>query len=193
MEKQKHKLIVLCAPSASGKTTIYKRLLKYFPILSFSISATTRKPRGDEKDGVDYYFMSVEEFKVKEANEEFAEWEEVYEGKFYGTLKSEIKRINDLGMVPILDVDVKGAQSIKKIYGDDALIIFIKAPSVEEIIRRLKDRGTDTPEQIQARIDRLPEELAYEDKCDVVIVNEDLEKAVGKSKEIVSEFLALAA
>ncbi len=193
METIQNKLIVLCAPSASGKTSIYKRLLQALPILSFSISATNREPRPNEKEGVDYYFLSTEDFLKKRDDGLFVEWEEVYPGKFYGTLKSEIERINNLGEVPILDVDVKGAQSIGDKYGDNALLIFIKAPSIEEIKIRLEARGTETPESLKKRLDRVPEELTYEQKCDKTVINSDLDKAVEECEKIVRKFLALAA
>lgn len=184
------KIIVICAPSGSGKTSISKKIMEHFPMLSFSVSATTRAPRGLEQDGIDYYFLSAQDFKDKLSRNEFAEWEEVYADKFYGTLKSEIDRLHDDKKVPILDIDVKGAQSIKKIYGDKSLIIFIKAP-IEEIKKRLSERGTETPEQIQMRLDRVMEELTYEDKCDVTVENIDLARAVAECKQVILRFLSL--
>lgn len=183
------KIIVICAPSGSGKTSISKKVMESFPVLSFSVSATTRDPRGLEQDGIDYYFLSPQDFKEKLSRNEFAEWEEVYADKFYGTLKSEIDRLHEDKRVPILDIDVKGAQSIKKIYGEEALVIFIKAP-LEEIKKRLSERGTETPEQIQMRLNRVMEELTYEDKCDVTVENIDLEKAVEDCKNIINNFLS---
>lgn len=188
LSTQQEKFIAICAPSGSGKTTIYKQLLKDLPLLSKSISAATRNRRGEEVDGVDYYFISLYEFESKIKNNEFVEWEKVYEGKFYGTLKSEIKRIHELGKIPLLDIDVKGAQAIKKIYGENALIIFIKVP-LDIIKERLLKRGTDSTEDIQARLLRTREEYQYESKCDQVVLNIDLAEAQEKTKTIVENFL----
>lgn len=186
--KQNIKIIIFCAPSGSGKTTIARAVVSKFSILTFTISAVTRAPRGNEKDGVDYYFLSVEEFKKKIANNEFAEWVEVYPGIFYGTLKSEIERINNEGNIPVADIDVIGAQKLKAIYGENALVIFVKAPP-KEVKERLEKRKTDTPEAIATRIARIPEELKYEEKCDVTVNNIDLEKAIDKSIALVTDFL----
>ncbi len=188
LSTQQEKFIAICAPSGSGKTTIYKQLLKDLPLLSKSISAATRSRRGEEVDGVDYYFISLDEFESKIQNNEFVEWEKVYEGKFYGTLKSEIKRIHELGKIPLLDIDVKGAQAIKKIYGENALIIFIKVP-LGIIKERLLKRGTDSTEDIQARLERTREEYQYESKCDQVVLNIDLAEAQERTKTIVENFL----
>jgi guanylate kinase len=185
----KNKIIVLCAPSGAGKTSIYHRLLELLPFLAFSVSAITRPARINEVDGIDYYFMSQEAFRERIANGQFAEWEEVYAGTMYGTLHSEIERLNALGKVPLLDVDVKGAQSIKKIYGDNALLIFIKAP-LETIKQRLLNRATDKPEEIEKRIARIPEEFAYESKCDVTVENINLNKAIEECSNIIQKFLA---
>lgn len=182
------KLIIFSAPSGCGKTTIAKAVLKRLSALMFCISATTRERRGEEKEGVDYYYLSVEEFKQKIANGEFAEWEEVYPGRFYGTLKSEIERINSLGLIPVLDIDVKGAQSLKKIYGENALLIFVKAP-IDVIKERLENRNTETAEQIKVRLDRIPEELTYEKKSDVTVINIDLQKAIDDAVDVVTHFL----
>lgn len=195
METQ-NKIVVICAPSGSGKTSIYNGAIQALPILSRSTSVASRAPRGEEKDGVDYYFTSISDFQKKIDNGDFAEWEKFYkskdgEYKYYGTLKSEIERINSLGKIPLLDIDVKGAQSIKKIYGDNALIIFVKAP-IEEIKKRLLKRGTESVEDIQVRLDRLPEELTYEDLCDVTIENIDLDKAIENCIQVIREFLGIA-
>ncbi len=185
----KIKLVVFSAPSGCGKTTIAKAVVARLPVLSFCVSATTRLRRGEEKEGVDYYYLSVEQFKQKIANDEFVEWEEVYPGKFYGTLKSEIERINSLGLVPVLDVDVKGAQSVKKIHGENALLIFIKVPTTDIIKERLLNRDTESAEQIKIRLDRIPEELTYEKKSDVTVMNIDLQKAIDKTVDLVTYFL----
>lgn len=190
METQ-NKIVAICAPSGSGKTTIYRGVMATLPVLSASISATTRDPRGTEKNGVDYYFFTHEEFMQKAQANEFAEYEEVYDNKFYGTLKSEISRINALGQIPLLDVDVKGAQSIKNIYGEYALLIFVKTPPLV-IKERLEKRGTDNPEDIAKRLARIPEELTYEDKCDVVIENIDLEKAITECRKCIVDFLEIS-
>ena len=182
------KVVIFCAPSGAGKTTITKRMMNVFPQLAFSISATSREPRGTETDGVDYHFVSPEKFKEMVANGEFVEWEEVYPGRCYGTLKREVSRLAEEGKVPAFDIDVKGAWNVKQMYGDNALMIFVKAPT-ETVIARLKARATDTPEAIQVRIDRYPEEMSYESKADIVIENIDLEKAVADTKEALTKFL----
>ena len=183
------KIVIFCAPSGAGKTTITKRMMAIFPQLAFSISATSREPRGAERDGVDYHFVSPEGFKEMASNGEFVEWEEVYAGRYYGTLKRELNRLAEAGKVPVFDIDVKGAWNVKQMYGDNALMVFVKAPT-ETVIARLKGRATDTPESIQVRIDRYPEEMSYESKADVVIENIDLEKAVADTKEALATFLA---
>lgn len=182
------KIIAFSAPSGSGKTTIANAVVNRLPVLVFSISATTRERRGDEKEGVDYYYLTVEQFKEKISNNEFAEWEEVYPGRFYGTLKSEVERINKLGKIPVADIDVKGAQSLKAIYSENALLVFIKTPK-DKIKERLQKRKTDTPEDIQVRLARVPEELTYEEKSDAIVVNINLEKAIDQAIAIVTEFL----
>jgi guanylate kinase len=191
MTMKKNKVIIFCAPSGAGKTTLVKASMEAIPELSFSVSATTRALRGSEKDGVDYYFLSIEEFKQKIEKDEFVEWEEVYPGQFYGTLKSEVARIHSEGKTPIFDVDVKGAISLKKYFGDQALMIFVTAPR-EAIEARLHSRGTEDEEKIQTRLARLPEEMEYSKKADVVILNIDLEKAVEDSTRVVGEFLMAA-
>ena len=183
------KAIIFSAPSGSGKTTIVKHLLKTNPDLGFSISASTRDKRGrTEKDGQDYYFLSPLEFKKKIDNEEFIEWEEVYEGNFYGTLKSEIQRIWDSGKNVIFDVDVKGGLNLKKYFGDKALSIFVKVPSLDVLKARLHDRGTETPESLSRRLFKAQFEMTFQDKFDVVLVNENLEKSLAEAQRLYDAF-----
>ena len=183
------KLIIFSAPSGSGKTTIVKRMLEIFPQLEFSISATSRAPRGIEQDGVDYHFMSSEQFAAAVAREEFVEWEEVYKGTCYGTLKSEIERIWSKGHVIIFDVDVMGGLNLKKIFGDKACSIFIMPPSIEELQRRLEGRGTDAPDVIEKRVAKAEFELAKADGFDCRVINDDLETAVAETAEIIKNFI----
>ena len=183
-----NKIIIFCAPSGAGKTTITKRVMELFPQLSFSISATSRPPRGEEKDGIDYYFISKEDFKKKARLGEFLEWEEFYHGTLYGTLKEEVYRIQNLGKIPVFDIDVKGAVNLKKIYKDLAILIFIKAP-IEMIKERLILRNTETKEAIEMRLERVKEEMTYESRSDRVVENIDLDKAVNDCKEIIEEFI----
>lgn len=184
------KIIIFSAPSGAGKTTIVKHLLNVNPALSFSISACTRDKRGrKEVHGKDYYFITPEEFRKKIDEDAFVEWEEVYEGAFYGTLKSEIERIWSTGKHVILDVDVKGGLSIKNFYKDRALGVFVKPPSVEELAKRLNSRNTDSEASISARVFKAKFELTFEDKFDVVIVNDDLERAFAEAEKVVSDFL----
>ena len=184
------KVLIFSAPSGSGKTTIVKHLLKHFPELEFSISATSRAPRGEEKDGVDYYFMDAAEFMARVEEGEFVEWEEVYKGTCYGTLRAEIDRIWDRGHVVVFDVDVVGALNIKKLFGDQALSVFIMPPSVEALRERLVGRGTDTPEAIERRLAKAEQEIAYAPKFDRVIINDDLETAYAEAVQVVGDFLA---
>lgn len=183
------KLVVFSAPSGSGKTTIVRELLKRFPQFEFSISATSRKPRGQEQHGVDYYFLSNEEFAQRVANNEFVEWEEVYQGTCYGTLKSEMERIWAKGNVIIFDVDVMGGISLKRIFGDDACSMFIMPPSVEELERRLRGRGTDAEDVIQKRIAKADFELSKASEFDYTVVNDDLQTAVEEAVVIIENFL----
>ena len=189
MENVTGKIIMLTAPSGAGKTSITKYLLQAFPQLSFSVSAATRKPRGNEVDGKDYYFLSEEDFKAKIANDEFVEWEMVYEGNYYGTLKSEIYRMWQNGQVPVLDIDVKGAIHVESLFGKACLAIFIQAPSIDELRKRLESRNTDTPENIEIRINKASYELSFKDKFDAIIVNDDLTKAQQQAKGLVERFL----
>ena len=182
------KIIIFSAPSGSGKSTLIGHLLKRFPQLEFSIS-TSRAPRGSEVNGKEYYFLTNEEFKNKVAAGEFVEWEEVYAGTCYGTLRSELKRIWDKGHVIVFDVDVKGGVNLKKIFGDDALSIFIMPPSVEELRRRLEKRGTDTPETIAKRVAKAEEEITYAPLFDKIVVNDSLETAIADATRITESFI----
>src|SRR6188768_2412880 len=191
MTASNHKIIIITAPSGAGKTSITKHLLKTFPgKLSFSISAATRQKRSYEKDGVDYYFMSVDDFKEKIQQNAFVEWEMVYEGKYYGTLTSEIHRIWKEEKVPLLDIDVQGAVHVQQEHREQTLSIFIEPPSVDELKRRLSSRGTETPESLATRINKATYELSFKDHFDKVIVNSDLEKACKEAANIVSDFIA---
>lgn len=184
------KLLIFSAPSGSGKTTIVRRLLEQFSNLEFSISATSRAPRGVEKNGVDYYFLSAEEFAEAVAADKFVEWEEVYKGTCYGTLRSEMERIWSKGNVILFDVDVMGGIRLKEIFGDDAMSIFVMPPSIEELRRRLEGRGTDAPEVIEKRIAKASFELTKAPQFDRQIVNDDLEVAVAECAEVVKNFIA---
>lgn len=184
------KLIIFSAPSGSGKTTIVKRLMEMVEGLEFSVSATSRPPRGVEQHGRDYYFLSAEEFDAKVAENAFVEWEEVYAGTKYGTLRSELERIWAKGNTILFDVDVKGGVRLKSIFGDQALSIFVMPPSVEELRNRLVGRATDSPEKIEQRIAKAGEELGYADRFDRVVVNDDLELAVEQVRRAVEEFIA---
>lgn len=184
------KLIIFSAPSGSGKTTIVRELLKKYPQFEFSISATSRAPRGTECDGVDYYFLTNDDFKKAVAEDRFVEWEEVYAGTCYGTLKSETERIWAKGNVIIFDVDVMGGINLKKIFGDKACSIFIMPPSVEELERRLIGRGTDCAEVIAKRIAKAEFELSKSDAFDHVVVNDNLAEAICATEKIIDAFLA---
>ena len=187
----KGKLIIVSAPSGSGKSTIVNWLMNEHPELKlyFSISCTSRAPRGSEQNGVEYFFLTPEEFKEKILNEEFLEYEEVYENRFYGTLKQQVENQREAGQNVVFDVDVKGGVNIKKYYGDDALSLFIQPPSVEELRKRLEGRGTDTPEAIEQRLAKASYELTFAPQFDRVVVNDDLETAKQETLSIVKEFL----
>lgn len=189
-KSKKGKLIIFSAPSGSGKTTLVRYVMSQIKNLAFSVSATTRPPRGEEKDGVDYYFISIEDFKNKIKNNEFVEWEEVYPGQFYGTLKAEVDRLRNEGKTVIFDVDVLGALNIKKMYGDDALAVFIRPPSIAVLEERLRHRSTESEESIQKRLARASYELSFEDKFDVVVINGDLEKSKNDTLKYVRNFLS---
>lgn len=181
----KKKIIVFSGPSGAGKSTLANILLHYSDIFEFSISATTRQIRLGEKHGKNYYFLTEDDFKKRIENEEFVEWEEVYPGIFYGTLHSEVNRIVGAGRIAVFDIDVLGALNIKKQFGDEALIFFVKPESTEALKKRLRDRGTENEEQIQTRIDRFEKELSYEDKFDVTLVNKTGELDLVR-KELIS-------
>lgn len=185
------KLIIVSAPSGSGKTTIVKSLLDALPQLAFSVSATNRDRRADETDGVDYYFLTTEEFHHKIKNREFLEWEEVYPGRYYGTLQNEVHKIWNRGQHVIFDVDVVGGNNLKRKYGERALLIFIKPPSIEVLKERLAKRATESEESFRERVQKAAEELQYEQYADVVVVNDNLSKAVDETKKIVEKFLQI--
>lgn len=182
------KVIIFSAPSGAGKSTVVGHLLQKFPFLEFSISATSRMPRGAEKDGKDYYFFSRDQFETKIQNGEFVEYEEVYTGSYYGTLRSEVQRIWDKGHIIVFDIDVKGGINLKKLYGKNALAIFIQPPSIEELRNRLVNRGTDTSEAIEKRISKASEELTYAVQFDTVLVNDVLENTLEEAEKLVSDF-----
>ncbi|MBQ5978910.1 MAG: guanylate kinase [Bacteroidales bacterium] len=184
------KVLIFSAPSGSGKSTIVNHILGLYPgSMEFSVSATSRAPRGEEQDGREYYFLTTEEFRKLIAEDKFVEYEEVYEGRFYGTLKSECERIWAAGHVIIFDVDVKGGVNLKKYFGDAALSIFIQAPSVEVLRQRLVNRGTDSPEAIEERVAKAEEEMTYAPQFDYVLVNDELQTAYAESEKVVEDFL----
>jgi guanylate kinase len=193
MNSEKQKLIVITAPSGAGKTSITRHLLNKFPQLAFSVSAATRSARGQEKDGVDYYFISTQAFQHKIQENEFAEWEMVYEGKYYGTMKSELLRIWNKSQVPVLDIDVKGAIHVQQQYPDSSLSLFIEPPSVDELKRRLMSRGTETPGSLQARVNKASFEISFKHQFNYIIVNDNLENACNRASELVKAFLAAGA
>ena len=184
-----NKVIIFSAPSGSGKTTLVKHCLEHFPELEFSISCSTRNPRGTEKDGVDYHFISPEKFRQKIWEEAFVEFEEVYEDKYYGTLKSEVERIWNDGKTVIFDVDVKGGIALKKYFGEQALSIFIMPPSIQELERRLIARATEDADTIQTRVEKAEQEMTFQNEFDKILVNTDLETAKAEIEKLVSEFL----
>jgi guanylate kinase len=185
------KLIIISAPSGTGKSTIIGWLMKEHPELNlaFSISCTSRPPRGTEQNGVEYFFLTPEEFRQRIENDEFLEYEEVYEGRFYGTLKAQVERQLEAGQNVVFDVDVKGGVNIKKYYGDEAMSLFIQPPSIAELRKRLEGRGTDAPEVIDQRIARAEFELTFADKFDKIVVNDDLAQAEADALELVQAFL----
>ena len=183
------KLIIFSAPSGSGKSTIINYLLTQNLNLAFSISATSRPPRGTEKHGVEYFFLTPEEFRCRIENNEFLEYEEVYKDRFYGTLKAQVEKQLAAGQNVIFDVDVVGGCNIKKFYGDRALSVFIQPPSLEELRKRLTGRGTDAPEVIESRLAKATFELSYAEKFDVVIVNDNLEKAQEEALKTIRDFI----
>ncbi|MFI3304063.1 MAG: guanylate kinase [Rikenellaceae bacterium] len=185
-----NKLIIFSAPSGSGKSTIVNKLLQEFPMLEFSVSATSRAPRGVEQNGVEYFFLSQEEFAQRAEADEFVEWEEVYAGTCYGTLRSEMERIWAKGNVIIFDVDVMGGLRLKSIFGDAALALFIMPPSVEELRHRLVGRATDSAEVIEKRVAKATKEIAKSPEFDMVVVNDDLATAVAETASIITNFLS---
>lgn len=189
-ERKKGKIIVVSAPSGCGKSTIINSILDSGePTLRFSVSATNRQPRKGEVDGVHYHFMTTEEFRDAIADNKFVEWEEVYPGRYYGTLKSEIERIIDKGGDVILDIDVKGGLNVKRLYGDRAKTIFFLPPSIEELRHRLESRGTDKPEIIAERVDKAEYEISFANRFDERIVNDDLNQAIEKTRQTIVDFL----
>lgn len=190
MEQTANKLLIITAPSGAGKTSITKHLMKRFPQLAFSVSAATRPPRAHEQNGVDYHFMSVADFQQKIQADDFVEWEMVYEGKYYGTLKSEMQRIWNNHQTPVLDIDVKGAIHVQGLYPKQTLSIFIEPPSIEELKRRLESRGTETAETLQARLSKASYEISFKHSFHKVVVNAHLAEACAEAEKIVAAFLA---
>ncbi len=188
------KLIAITAPSGAGKTTIVRHLLATYDELAFSVSATNRKIRDHETDGKDYYFLSTQEFKKRIKNGDFLEWEEVYENQYYGTLKSEVDRIWADGKNIVFDIEVKGATNIKKMYpGDQSMVIFIRPPSLETLIKRLKNRKTETAKSLKKRIARVKEEMTYENNFDKILVNDILEVALKEAELMIEDYLDIEA
>ena len=186
----KNKLIIITAPSGAGKTSITRYLLEKHPDkLAFSISATTRPPRDYEREGIHYYFISIDDFKNKIQRNEFVEWEMVYEDKYYGTLKSELERIWQLEKIPVLDVDVKGALHVQRQYPQSSFSLFIQPPSVDELKRRLESRGTETPDSIETRVNKASYELSFNHQFDRLIVNDNFETACNKAEEAIKSFI----
>lgn len=190
MASVQQKIIIITAPSGAGKTSITHHLLRQFPQLAFSISAATRQARAYEQDGKDYYFITLEDFQHKIQHNEFVEWEMVYEGKYYGTLKSELQRLWDHEQCPLLDIDVKGAIHVQQQYPETSLSIFIEPPSIDELKRRLLSRGTETEETLQARVNKASYELSFKNHFDKVILNDDLPRACTEAEAIIREFLS---
>ncbi len=183
------KIIIITAPSGAGKTSITRYLLNKYPLLSFSISAATRNPRAGEEDGVQYHFMSEQDFKNKIDADAFVEWEMVYEGNYYGTLKTELERIWQLGKTPVLDIDVKGAIHIQQQFGKNCLSIFIEPPSVEELKKRLESRGSETAESLATRVNKASYEISFSHQFNKTIINKDLEIACAETEQLIKEFL----
>jgi guanylate kinase len=191
MEKEQNKLLMFCGPSGSGKTTITQHLIKNIPNLGFSISATTRPKRAAEKNGEHYYFLSNDNFRKKIQQGEFVEWEEVYDGIFYGTLRSEIERIWQSGKHVIFDIDVEGGLNIKNQYPENSLAVFVQPPSIEHLRHRLMERATDHPENIEKRVSKAVFELRYAPRFDHVIINIDKEKTLSEAERLVKNYLKI--
>ncbi len=189
MEHSDKKIIIITAPSGAGKTSITRYLMHRFPKLAFSVSAATRNPRGNEKDGVDYHFITEDDFKQNIRQNEFVEWEMVYEGKYYGTLKSELIRIWQENKIPVLDIDVKGAIHVQQLYPNSSLSLFIETPSVDELKKRLLSRGTESSETLTARINKAAYELSFKEQFNKHIVNDDLQRACTETQLIVKDFI----
>lgn len=189
MAGSKQKVLIFSAPSGAGKSTVVQYILKLHPEVEFSVSAASRAPRGAEVNGKDYWFITADEFRTKIAAGDFVEYEEVYTGSYYGTLKSEVERIWNKGNVIIFDVDVKGGVNLKKYFGEKALSVFIQAPSIETLKERLIKRNTDSPEAIEKRVAKASEEMGYADKFDYVLVNDCLETALKEAERVVDTFL----
>ena len=189
MSEALHKVIILTAPSGAGKTSIAAYLLKQMPQLSFSVSATTRAPRGNEKQGVEYHFISLEKFEGHIAQNDFLEYEMVYEGVYYGTLQSELTRIWNLGKIPVLDIDVKGAISVQKQIGANCFSIFIMPPSIEILKERLENRKTETPESLEIRLDKAAYEISFSNQFNAIIQNNDLTLAFTETEKLITTFL----
>ena len=189
MANNNHKLIIITAPSGAGKSSITRYLMNKYPKLSFSVSAATRQPRSNEINGVHYYFISVEEFQQKIKDDAFIEWEMVYEGKYYGTLKSEVQRIWEEGKTPVLDIDVQGAIHVQQQFKENVLSIFIEPPSIEELEKRLKTRATETPESIAIRLGKANYEISFRQQFNRTVVNDVFETACSETVQIIKEFL----
>lgn len=188
----KNKIVIIAAPSGAGKTSVVKHLLQAMrDQLAFSVSCATRSPRANEKSGVDYYFITADEFRANIEKQAFAEWEMVYEGKYYGTPKSELERIWQLGKAPLLDVDVKGGLKVKSLYPEQSISIFIEPPSLEALKERLEKRGTENPDSLKARLDKAEYELSFKSQFDHIIINDQLEEACINTEKIVRAFLSL--
>ncbi len=183
------KMFIFTAPSGAGKTTVVKHLLAKYDNLGFSVSATTRSKRDHETEGKDYYFISVSDFKSKVANGDFIEWEEVYHDQYYGTLKSEVDRIWELGKHLVFDIDVRGAKNIKSLYPQECMSVFVRPPSIDTLINRLIKRNTETQESLQKRISKIRKEMEYENSFDMVLVNDELEIALIEAEHIVETFI----
>ncbi|MBS1753166.1 MAG: guanylate kinase [Ferruginibacter sp.] len=190
MANLNNKIIIITAPSGAGKTSITRHLMKVFPKLAFSVSAATRSPRGNEQNGVDYHFISTEEFQEKIRHNEFIEWEMVYEGKYYGTLKSEMEKIWSQGKIPVLDIDVKGAIHVQQQFPESSLSIFIQAPSIDELQKRLQSRGTETAQSLAARVNKASYELSFKNHFNKIIINDQLQRACTEAESIVAAFIS---